>query len=123
MPVEGRALTSGVLWTRCEDWGIGDEPDNARQGLDPAEEALSQGEGHAGGVLSARRRSSASTSSTATDAIREVHKALRHVLDRVRAFLTRRHKVPGRGTRQFSSRVVFRELGVVRLTEPRRCGS
>lgn len=47
----------------------------------------------------------------------------RHVLDRVRAFLTRRHKVPGRGTRQFSSRVVFRELGVMRLTVPRRRGS
>jgi len=46
----------------------------------------------------------------------------RHVLDRVRHFLKRRHKVPGRGTRQFSSRVVFRELGVVRLIVPRRRG-
>lgn len=46
----------------------------------------------------------------------------RHVCDRVRHFLARRHKVPGRGTRRFAPRVVFGELGVVRLTAPRRRG-
>jgi len=44
----------------------------------------------------------------------------RHVHDRVRHFLARRHKVPGRGTRQFSRAVVFGELGVLRLTARRR---
>jgi RNA-directed DNA polymerase len=43
----------------------------------------------------------------------------RHVCDRVRHFLKRRHKVPGRGTRQFAPSVVFGELGVLRLTAPR----
>ncbi len=38
-----------------------------------------------------------------------------HVYDRVRHFLVRRHKVPGRGTRVFSHDVVFEELGVLRL--------
>jgi RNA-directed DNA polymerase len=38
-----------------------------------------------------------------------------HVYDRVRHFLARRHKVPGRGTRRFSSERVFGELGVLRL--------
>jgi len=38
-----------------------------------------------------------------------------HVYDRVRAFLGRRHKVQGRGTRHFSDDVVFGELGVLRL--------
>jgi RNA-directed DNA polymerase len=46
----------------------------------------------------------------------------RHVCDRVRHFLARRHKVPGRGTRRFAPRVVFGELGVVQLTAPRRRG-
>ena len=38
-----------------------------------------------------------------------------HVDNRVRHFLVRRHKVQGRGTRQFSRDVVFGELGVLRL--------
>ena len=38
-----------------------------------------------------------------------------YVSDRVRHFLVRRHKVPGRGTRVFSHEVVFGELGVLRL--------
>ena len=38
-----------------------------------------------------------------------------HVYDSVRGFLTRRHKVPTRGTRQFSNHVVFGKLGVLRL--------
>ena len=38
-----------------------------------------------------------------------------HVYDAVRGFLTRRHKVPTRGTRQFSDHVVFGKLGVLRL--------
>ena len=46
----------------------------------------------------------------------------RHVCDRVRHFLKRRHKVPGRGTRRFAPSVVYGELGVVRLTTPRRRG-
>lgn len=39
----------------------------------------------------------------------------RYVADRVRHFLRRRHKVPTRGTRRFSTEVIFGELGVVRL--------
>jgi len=38
-----------------------------------------------------------------------------YVLARVRGFLTRRHKVPSRGTRQFSDPLVFGRLGVLRL--------
>ena len=38
-----------------------------------------------------------------------------HVYETVRGFLTRRHKVPSRGTRQFSDPVVFGKLGVLRL--------
>jgi hypothetical protein len=38
-----------------------------------------------------------------------------HVYDRVRHFLARRHKVHGRGTRQFSHERVFGDLGVLRL--------
>jgi RNA-directed DNA polymerase len=38
-----------------------------------------------------------------------------HVYAAVRGFLTRRHKVPSRGTRPFSDKVVFEELGVLRL--------
>jgi len=38
-----------------------------------------------------------------------------HVVARVRHFLARRHKVPSRGTRRFSSETIFGELGVVRL--------
>jgi RNA-directed DNA polymerase len=38
-----------------------------------------------------------------------------HVYEAVRGFLTRRHKVPSRGTRQFSNQVVFGKLGVLRL--------
>ena len=38
-----------------------------------------------------------------------------HVYDRVRHFLRRRHKVPGRGTRRFSDDDVFGDLGVLRL--------
>jgi RNA-directed DNA polymerase len=38
-----------------------------------------------------------------------------HVYQRARDFLTRRHGVQSRGTRRFSDRVVFDELGVLRL--------
>jgi RNA-directed DNA polymerase len=38
-----------------------------------------------------------------------------HVHAAVRGFLTRRHKVPTRGTRHFSGKTVFEELGVLRL--------
>jgi len=38
-----------------------------------------------------------------------------HVYESVRGFLTRRHKVPSRGTRQFSDHEVFGRLGVLRL--------
>jgi len=37
------------------------------------------------------------------------------VHDRVRYFLTRRHKVPTRGAIRYSDDVVFGELGVLRL--------
>jgi RNA-directed DNA polymerase len=39
----------------------------------------------------------------------------RNVYETVRGFLTRRHKVPTRGTRRFSNHVVFEKLGVLRL--------
>jgi RNA-directed DNA polymerase len=38
-----------------------------------------------------------------------------HVYQRARDFLTRRHKVQGRGTVQFSCDVVYGELGLIRL--------
>jgi RNA-directed DNA polymerase len=38
-----------------------------------------------------------------------------HVYNRVRHFLTRRHKVRGQGTRQFSDGRIFGPLGVLRL--------
>ena len=38
-----------------------------------------------------------------------------HVYDHVRHFLVRRHKVQGRGTREFPSERVFGELGVLHL--------
>ena len=38
-----------------------------------------------------------------------------HVHATVRGFLTRRHKVPTRGTRRFTDKVVFEKLGVLRL--------
>jgi len=38
-----------------------------------------------------------------------------YVYERARHFLGRRHKVPTRGTRRFSDKVVFEELGVFRL--------
>ncbi len=38
-----------------------------------------------------------------------------HVYQRARDFLTRRHKVQGRGTNRFSCDVVYGELGLVRL--------
>jgi RNA-directed DNA polymerase len=38
-----------------------------------------------------------------------------HVYDRVRNFLARRHKEPGRGVRRFSSTKVYGDLGVQRL--------
>jgi len=38
-----------------------------------------------------------------------------HVLRRTRKFLVQRHKVPTRGTRRFTARTVFEEMGVVRM--------
>jgi RNA-directed DNA polymerase len=38
-----------------------------------------------------------------------------HVYNSVRGFLTRRHKVPTRGTRRFSDHTVYEKLGVLRL--------
>lgn len=35
----------------------------------------------------------------------------------LRGFLTRRHNVPGRGTRRFSDEVLHREVGVARLRD------
>ena len=43
-----------------------------------------------------------------------------HVHNRVRHFLARRHKVPGRGTRRFNRTAVFGELGVLSLIPNRR---
>jgi RNA-directed DNA polymerase len=45
-----------------------------------------------------------------------------HVYQRARDFLTRRHKVQGRGTARFSCDVVYGELGLIRLERlPRSC--
>ena len=38
-----------------------------------------------------------------------------HVYQRTRHFLTRRHKVPSRGTKRFSDAVVYNDMGVLRL--------
>jgi RNA-directed DNA polymerase len=43
-----------------------------------------------------------------------------HVEERVRHFLRRRHKVQSQGTRQFSMKRIFGELGVLRLRGPLR---
>jgi RNA-directed DNA polymerase len=43
-----------------------------------------------------------------------------HVLTKVQQFLTRRHKVPTRGTDRFSAGAVFGSLGVVRLSRANR---
>ena len=45
-----------------------------------------------------------------------------HLYDRVRNFLVRRHKVPTRGTRQFSMAAVFGRLGIPRLRTCRTSG-
>ena len=44
----------------------------------------------------------------------------RHVYDRTRNFLCRRHKVQGRGTNRFSREDVYGELGVLCLQRERR---
>jgi RNA-directed DNA polymerase len=41
----------------------------------------------------------------------------RHVCDRVRRLLAKRHKQPGRGTHRFSWREIFGELGVTHLIQ------
>jgi RNA-directed DNA polymerase len=43
-----------------------------------------------------------------------------HVYDRVRSFLCKRHKAPGRGTKRFSREHVYEELKVLRLRRGRR---
>ena len=51
---------------------------------------------------------------------RKAQKAVdHHVRGRVRHFLCRRHKVPGRGTRQFSFKVIYGKLGVRALGDRR----
>jgi RNA-directed DNA polymerase len=47
---------------------------------------------------------------------RSVYRGIDHyVYERVRDFLARRHKIPGRGTRRFSYEIVYGERGVLRL--------
>lgn len=43
-----------------------------------------------------------------------------HVMTRVQRFLSKRHKVPSRGTARFSRDIVFGELGVISLRRPSR---
>lgn len=50
------------------------------------------------------------------------HDVDRYVEERTRAFLRRRHKVAGRGYRQFPKEVIFGELGVVSLEQLPRNG-
>ena len=45
------------------------------------------------------------------------HKLDRFVYQRMRGFLRRRHKVPGRGTTRFSWQYVFKTLGVIELED------
>jgi RNA-directed DNA polymerase len=46
----------------------------------------------------------------------KAHRAIdAHIVQKVRGFLVRRHKVPTRGTRRFSREAIFRELGVLSL--------
>ena len=45
-----------------------------------------------------------------------------HLYDHVRNFLVRRHKVPSRGTRQFSKEAVFGPMGLPRLRHCRKVG-
>ena len=50
----------------------------------------------------------------------KAHRALnRHVVENVRGFLVRRHKVPSRGTVRFSYEAIFGELGILCLAENR----
>ena len=52
--------------------------------------------------------------------LRAAYRAVdRHVEERVRAFLARRHKVRGQGTAEFSYRAIYGRLGVIRLVQPR----
>ncbi|MEX2508339.1 MAG: group II intron reverse transcriptase/maturase [Homoserinimonas sp.] len=44
----------------------------------------------------------------------------RYTTDLLRKLLVRRHKVPGRGTRQFSYRYLYEDLGLVRLQDRRQ---
>jgi RNA-directed DNA polymerase len=44
----------------------------------------------------------------------------RHTESLLRKFLVRRHKVPGRGTRPFSNRYLYGDLGLVRLQDRRK---
>ena len=44
----------------------------------------------------------------------------RHLYDRVCAFLRRRHKTPGRGTKQFPREYVYGELDVLQLNRVRK---
>jgi RNA-directed DNA polymerase len=44
----------------------------------------------------------------------------RYTSDLLRQFLVRRHKVPGRGTRPFSYRYLYEDLGLVRLQDRRK---
>jgi hypothetical protein len=47
---------------------------------------------------------------------RSVSRGVDHyVYERVRDFLARRHKVPGRGTHRFSCEIVYGKLGLLRL--------
>jgi hypothetical protein len=46
-----------------------------------------------------------------------------HLYDRVRNFLVRRHKLPSRGTRQFSENAVFGPMGLPRLRNCRIAGA
>jgi RNA-directed DNA polymerase len=46
-----------------------------------------------------------------------------HLYDRVRNFLVRRHKLPSRGTRQFSKEAVFGPMGLLRLRHCRTPGA
>jgi RNA-directed DNA polymerase len=50
---------------------------------------------------------------TVTNTYRQVD---RYVTDRLRQFLVRRHKISGRGTRQFPNRRLYRECGLRPLT-------
>ena len=138
MPVEGRALTSGVLG-RSKGPVIDDESGNTRKdpdasgrrylGASPSKQSISRLKPKVRNIL---RPGNVGSWPEVRDRLNRVlmgwshyysygtrasaYRAIDHdVYERVLHFLRRRHKVRSRGTTHFPDAVVFGKLGVVRL--------